>query len=156
MSTSFKDNEGRVWHLEIDPWAMKRVRGRTGVNLGTLLNDNLKPFRELVADPITFVDVLWVLCEEQAQKAGVTDEQFGRALRGDPLEEAGSAFEEAYLLFCPSRTRRVMTPLLAKARAAVEAGTERMVKVIEELDMTGITTPSPLSAPESSELTPPG
>lgn len=157
----FRDSENRVWHLSLTAWHLKTVRERTGVDLGKLLNDGLKPFHALVSDPITFVDVLWILCEEQAKAANVTDEDFGRSLAGDPVEEAGRAFEAAYLLFCPSRTRKILTPLLEKARAAVEAGTVKMVKAIEELDLTvlttpEITTPSASNAPGSAELTPPG
>lgn len=156
MSTSFKDTEGRDWHLSVTTWHLKAVRDRTGVHLGKLLDDGLRPFRELVGDPIAFVDVLYVLCQEQADKRGVTDQEFGRALGGDVLEAAGLAFEEAYLLFCPSRTRQILTPLLTKARAAVETRHLEMVKKIAEIDLDSITTPSALSVPASAELTPPG
>lgn len=156
MSTSFADEKGRTWNLSITPWEMKAVRARTGVDLGKLLNDDLKPFRELVSNPATFVDVLFVLCEEQARAAGVSDEDFGRAMYGDAVDRAGLAFEEAFLLFCPSRTRKILGKLLTAARAAAERAGAEFEARVEAADLDAIFTATASNSPESSASIPPG
>lgn len=152
--TSFRDNAGREWLLEINSYFAKLVKARTGVNIGRFLDDGLKPLVEFLSDPITFVDVLFVLVSEQAEKRGVTDEQFGRALGGDAAEAAVKAFTEAFELFCQPRQRKMIRALAAKGEMVAEAQTELALKALADLDP--ISLRSVTNSAASSESIPPG
>lgn len=154
--SAFKDAAGREWRLGIDVWCLRQVKARTGVDIGRLFEDEFKPYRELVRDIGLFVDVLWVLVEDQAVRLGVTDEHFGRALGGDAVEEAAAAFEEAVADFYPSRPRQVLKALAVKTRAAADAASARALTLIAEMDPGATSSPSVTTSPGSSALTPPG
>lgn len=79
---SFTDTAGRTWPVAITVADLKRVRQLAGIELGKL---TLQGLAELVADPATFADVIYVLVKDQADRLGVSDEQFGRSLSGDGL-----------------------------------------------------------------------
>lgn len=110
---TFVDNQGREWAVSLDVAAMKRVRAAVGVDLYRALEGGLKGIAELLADGITFGDVLYVLCREQARDRGVTDEQFGAAIAGDAVEAAANAFVQAAVDFCPSQRRTALRAALA-------------------------------------------
>lgn len=150
---SFKDTAGREWTVAIDPWGIKQVRAKTGVHLGKLLEDKLAKYAELVSDPELLVDVIFVLCSEQAEKRNVTDEQFGRALGGDALEEATAAFVQAFSDFCPSRLRTILKAIHAKAATVQTAATAKALEAINQLDVFSI---SATALPASSESIPQG
>lgn len=155
---TFKDAAGREWALSIDAWLVKQVRIRTGVELGKLLDDNMRPLMELVSNCEKLVDVLWVLCEEQAAKLAVDESQFARGLSGDGLERAVLAFEEAFALFCPSRQREVLRALAAKVQQVEAANVAKALAAIEAIDPNALTTSTTSASkpPASSELTPDG
>lgn len=72
--------------------------------------------------------MLWVLCEPDARKASISDEQFGAALAGDAIERAATAFMEELVDYFPPAKRQVLADALAKltelqasmAKAAIE------------------------------------
>jgi len=107
---SFTDNAGRTWTVRIDVGAVKAVRDALDVDLMDVVEGKL--LEQLATDPVLLVDVLYVLCREQAEAQSVTDADFGRAIAGDVIDTAVDAFLEALVGFFPSRRRQ----LLAKAR----------------------------------------
>jgi len=107
---SFKDNAGRNWAVRIDVGAVKQVRDTLDVDLMDTVEGKL--LEQLATDPVLLVDVLYVLCREQADAQSVSDVDFGRAIAGDVIDSAVDAFLEALVGFFPSRRRQ----LLAKAR----------------------------------------
>lgn len=130
---AFRDSTGREWVLRIDVSQAKRVKARTSVDLVKLIDDNMALLSALLADPIQFVDVLWVLCEREAKDRAITDEMFGAALGGDSLGAATDAFVEALVDFFPDPSRRErMRRLLAKGK---EIATEIVAEKDRELEM---------------------
>jgi hypothetical protein len=114
---TFRDNAGRVWSVEINYASIKACRGLLGVDLLGLLDDDFAGLARLTADLIGLIDVLFVLCRDEAARLGVTDEDFGRALRGDALEHAADAFLADLADFFPNpRVRAGLRGVLAKGR----------------------------------------
>jgi hypothetical protein len=133
---TFTDSAGRTWLVEVNAWQLKRVRQALGVELGKMSIDQLA---KLVTDPEPFVDVLFVLLKDQAEKLPLTDEEFGRGLGGDGLESAVVAFWRAWADFCPSQTRPLMLRLAKEAEAmTAEAVAGGMAKLdaLSRLDHT--------------------
>lgn len=153
---TFKDNSDRVWTLSINVNAVKRCRALVSVDLYGLITDGFKGLGELLGDPPKFVDVLYVLCMDEANKRDVSDDVFGQSMGGDTLELAADAFTDELINFSPPRLR----PGLKKVVAASKALTERMTAILEEridqLDLASIAdrlTGSSGNSPASSEST---
>ena len=94
---AFKDMNGKEWFVSINVSAVKVVLERTGYNLMRVLGTDA--VTKLSQDLISVVDILYILCQEQAEKAGITDEDFGKALGGFSLGHAVNAFLEALVNF---------------------------------------------------------
>ena len=115
---TFRDNASRTWNLALNVYAVKKVRDLMGVDLLDLDSGDKpedKLLSRLIADPILLVDLLYVVCKDQADKEGVTDEQFGQAMSGDVIDAASKAFLEELADFTPSPRDR------ARAKKVIEA-----------------------------------
>lgn len=105
---SFIDNKSRKWTIEIDVNVIRAVRKETQVNLYNALADGFKGIHELLADPVMLCDVLWIICKDQAEKMSptVTDEMFGKSLRGDAIVNAVDALVGGLIDFFPQEKAR--------------------------------------------------
>ena len=111
----FKTATGQSFRIKITIPRIKAIRDEFGIDIGVL-----EEFMMLPGDLTRLVDVLYLLCEKQCNKLGMTDEEFGESLCGDSLEYAWDALERAYLAFCPSRRRKIVKQALAQIHKAVE------------------------------------
>jgi len=162
---TFKDNAGRTWSLTLNVWTVKKVRDLLGLDLLDLGGDAAtrdKPgllFR-LIADPVLLVDVLYVVCRDQADGASVTDEQFGRAMGGDAIDAATKAFLEELADFTPSprdraRARKVIETtwaMIDKAQDVLDAKAEKELPAAVESALSALGSSS-TSLPDSSAQT---
>lgn len=113
----FKDTESREWQVAINVASVKRVRQLMNVDIYKLIDRKLEPLEELLADPVAFVDVLYVLCKPQCDSLKVSDEDFGRGMGGDVLESAADVFvEELIDFFQNPKARNALRVALNKAR----------------------------------------
>ena len=160
---SFTDNKGRAWEIVVTVATVKRVRALCKVDLNSIveLDKNNKPSAELLerlsSDPVLLVDVLYAICKPQADKLGVTDEDFGEAMAGDVIEHATTALLEDVIDFFPEAKRMVMRKILSASRRFSRAARKKLEaelngefesRVVSELDrLTG----SSGTVPESAE-----
>ncbi len=155
---TFTDNAGRVWTLTLDVTAVKRVKGRLDVNLYELVDDGFKGLAKLLDDPSALVDILYVLCEEQAGKLGLDDLAFGQGMRGEAIWNAGKAFHAEYADFF--HDPRVKAGLLKAIEAADRLETVTMRRVKDDLaaidldDLVNRLTRPSGNSPASSASTP--
>ncbi|MEW6197753.1 MAG: hypothetical protein AB1601_03690 [Planctomycetota bacterium] len=156
---TFTDNAGRTWTIAINVDVLKRVRGLVDVNLLDILDGKL--IERLYRDPVLLCDVVYAVCKPEADAKSVSDEDFGRAMAGDAIEQATKALLEELVLFSPSprdraNLQRVLETtwrVMDKARDLVEA---RLATVdAEQIVAQALVTSGTLSgsAPESPELT---
>lgn len=110
----FRDSEGREWLVSLTVDTVRRVKGTLDVDLLDLQKDSL--LARLVDDPITLCDVLYVICRPEADERGITDEQFGRCLAGDVIDDATTALLEGLVDFFPRRRREVLQKALEKLK----------------------------------------
>lgn len=75
------------------PLQVKRVRASLDINLLDAVEGRL--IEQLVSDPILLCDVIFVLCQQEAEARGVTDEQFGQAMAGDAIDVMAKAMTTA-------------------------------------------------------------
>lgn len=145
---TFADSAGRVWEVTFTVSGIKRVRDMVNVNLAELHGNEFKNYVEVAGDPVKLAEVIFALAGKQ--HPGVTLDEFMDALTGDTLYAAVEAFEKAFISFCPSRQRELLTKLAAKT-ADLQA--EAIRTATAQVD--GVTfSPSATGSPASSGLTP--
>lgn len=126
---SFKDANGKTWTVQLDAPTIKAVRDELKIDL---VDSKGTTFSQLADDPITLVDVLWVICREQASAAGITDEQFGRALVGDPIEQATGALLDAICDFFPQAKRKLLAMMRERDKVIRDKGMELAIAKISD------------------------
>lgn len=159
---TFCDSKGREWVIAFTVPVMKRVKDRTEIHLGHLLNDECRLLKEVTGDVITFADVLFLMVQNQAEAASVTDTEFGESLAGDAFEAAVDAFMQALQDFSPSRTRPLIQALRNKGAellTALEPTISRAIQAVNAMTpeqmMDALTFSKNATAPlASSESTP--
>jgi hypothetical protein len=124
----FTDNAGRSWEPEVNVVTIGRVRDRLGINLLELLLPN-NTLAERLNDPCLLVDVLYLLCKDQADAQGVSDTDFGKSQNMDGIEDAWSAVLEGLVLFSPRGLRPAHQKVLEKARK-YQAAAESQIKTL--------------------------
>ncbi|MGA3067727.1 MAG: hypothetical protein ABSF29_12865 [Tepidisphaeraceae bacterium] len=98
----FKDSAGTEWSIVLNLGAIDRVFSETGFHLPWLFTSDQ---RAAQIETKLFA-VFWCLCEPQAQRAGISRDQFGERICDlDVAQAATEALKEALINFSPSRLR---------------------------------------------------
>ena len=125
---TFNDNAGRTWTVAINVECIKRVKTLLSVNLLDAIEGKL--IEQLVSDPVLLCDVIYAVCKPEADTKEVSDEEFGRAMAGDAIDNATTALLEELVDFFPSGKRQVLAKALAKLKTfqtkAVETASKRL------------------------------
>ncbi len=149
---SFNDRDGRSWNIEITVDAIKRVRTLVGVNLLEVIDGKL--IDQLAADPILLCDVIYAAVKPQADERQISDEDFGRAMAGDAIERATTAFFDELIDFFPGRRRHLLATAMKKVLhvqdLAITAAEQRLddpalERQLRELMSSGSSGSSPAS-----------
>lgn len=129
---SFADNAGRTWAVQVNVDTIKRVKGLLDVNLLDVVDGDL--VERLVSDPILVCDVVYVVCKPEADKQGVSDEDFGRSMAGDAIHSATDALLGEIVDFFPPLKRKVLSAALEKIRDLETVATDAALDRIETTD----------------------
>lgn len=130
---TFTDNANRTWTIAINVATIKAVKGILGVDLLSVVDGQL--LERLGNDPVMLGDMLYVLCKQQADAQGVSDEQFGAALAGDAIEAATNAFLQELVDFFPTAKRAILSKLLGKLRTLEGKALDAMSRKIDSQEM---------------------
>lgn len=128
----FKDSLGREWSYTLNVASMKKIRSATGIDL--MQADKTLPV--LGDDMVALSEVLWVLCKQQAQDRGISEEQFYEGLSGEALDSARDGFFEEWAdFFPPSQTAKktLLLSALELGRAYNEAYRKEMERHFQEI-----------------------
>lgn len=149
---TFRDTNGREWHLSITVRSLRLVREATGFELAKLLDDGLRRLNEVATDPELLCRVLFVLVGDQAAKHKIDADTFADGIAGDALAEAFDAFLQAFADFCPSQRRALLTTLAEKNKEQAATATAAALEALRG----GTASTSPSGSPASSASTPTG
>lgn len=108
---AFLDAEDNSWALQVHVSNIKRARDTLGYMLTDLVQPDSDLFKEIATkgNPIPLVDILWLLCEEQAKRRDISEDQFAQLLGDGTLERAMPALLEAIVNFSrPSGSKTIM------------------------------------------------
>ena len=133
---TFTDNAGRTYGISVNTTTIKAVRSAAfepadasgapqRVDLLDIVDGKL--IERLTSDPVLLVDVLHVLCREDAERQGVGPAEFGRAMAGDVIEHATTALLEELVSFSPNpRERAALRRVLDAVHRTREKARDRM------------------------------
>lgn len=127
--TKFTDAANRSWTPEINVVTIGRVRSELKINLLELLLPE-NTLAERLTDPCLLVDILYLLCQEQVEKAELSDSDFGKAMTPDGIEDGWAAVLEGIVLFSPRGLRPAHQKVLQKAKAYQTAAAERIKTLV--------------------------
>ncbi len=130
---TFTDNVGRTWTVTINVGTIKRVKATLGVDLLEAITDNLT--EKLKNDICLFVDVLYVICQKEAEAKNISDESFGEGLVGDVIESATNAFLDELIEFFPTEKKMILKQALMKVNKAEKKALEMGKKYLENVKL---------------------
>lgn len=155
----FRDAEGRTWDVRITTTTLRRVKSLLGVDLGKMATDG-SLYTVLADDTILLCDLLYAICRPEADARKIGDEDFGRGLAGDAIDDAATALMEGLVDFFPKGRRDLHRKALAKFRTleqkAIRNAEERIDsdELDKELDRRLESLNSATSSAASPESTP--
>lgn len=132
--TTFKDSEGREWSLRFSVATIKSTFEKTGVDLASLAGDQLKPLGELLESPLKFADVLWCICEKQAEKQGISSDEFFDSLSGESIVECVEPFVEAISDFSRAPQKQALMKLVSKLTQVHNALAGKASAELDQID----------------------
>lgn len=124
---SFTDEIGREWRVQLHPAKVREIQERFGILLTDLRSD---AFNQLSMDPILLVNTLYLICKQQADELGLSDDNFGE-LMVPVIDQAVVALEVAICELFPSGRRSLLKSLHEKQEAMQR---KAMETAIQELD----------------------
>ena len=125
---TFKDNKGRSWELDLNVYAIKRVKDLLKVDLLDLEDGRI--FKLLLSEPITLCDTVYVLIKPEADEKGISDDDFGISMAGDAIEHATTALLEELTDFFPNPARRAVMRKTLKKMKGLEG---LVVEIVEKM-----------------------
>lgn len=165
---SFKDSNNREWLVALDGPKIKRIRDKLGFDVA---NSDGTVYAALRSDAALLIDVLYLLCQRQAEERKLSDEDFGALIFGEGLKVAREALADAIVDFIPDAEDReylreaikahelerkaAMKPALAKIRdpKLMELIEEAAGAKMEEAIRRTLSS-SASSSPDSAESSP--
>jgi hypothetical protein len=133
---TFLDSTDRQWAITIHVTAIKRLRGLLNVDLYSLIDNKFEGLGKLLSDPVQLVDVIYVLCKDDADREGITDEEFGRAMRGDAIARATEAFLSEFTDFFPDpKVREGLRKVLETTHKVRDILLSRGLREVDEIDL---------------------
>jgi len=121
---TFTDGAGRTWSVAVNVDALQRVRDV--LKCDPLDVEQFVP--RIIDDPIFLCDVVYCICKPQAETANVSDVEFRRAMGGDSLLQAQTAFLEELADFFPSLAKRKAVRVVLQKYAELQ---EKVASLVE-------------------------
>jgi hypothetical protein len=131
----FTDNAGRPWSLAIHVDAAKRVRDLAKIDIMELIEAADQPqdgprrrplLERILRDPIVLCDLLYAAVKPEADKLGITDQDFGRAMGGGAIAAARQALVEELADFFPEEA-----PVIRRQAEKLQAAYRNLVRKLE-------------------------
>jgi len=128
---NFSDNNGRNWVVTLNVHAMKTIKQTLDIDL--LADEGPEILQRLSDDIELAVNVLYLAIKEQLDTASISDEQFGKSLGGDCLNEAVGALVQAMIDFFPNpQKREFLSKLWQKSTKHLERTNKEMLAMLED------------------------
>ena len=88
----FVDAKQRRWDVSVTVTTLVKAKSLLAIDMLTIIDKDSPLLTRLIEDPVLLCNLLYVTVKEQADAQKVSDEEFGRGLSGDTLNDATRAF----------------------------------------------------------------
>ncbi|GHT12318.1 hypothetical protein FACS1894170_06980 [Planctomycetales bacterium] len=131
---TFTDTKQTTWTVDVNVDVIRSVKQRLDVEML-----DIETFLKRVQDPVALCDILYLACEEQADKDGIDSREFGRRLGGAALRQAKDALFDAYINFIPDpaaaeKVRVVKDKYNAVGNRVLKTLEAKMPKILANID----------------------
>lgn len=130
---SFTDSKDRTWTVRITPYTIRQAKDFAGINLGTILQDNMAPLQALLQDPVDVCSVLYAICQDEANAKGVDLRDFMEGIVGEPVEQACAALMEGLHEFFPTIAKAQLTALIALTKKQEKQSKKQVRQFLNDL-----------------------
>lgn len=152
----FTDNAGREWFLSFDVFLLERIKERTGWDGDTCLDEDMKGLIALVSNSPLCARAVYLLCEDEADRRGVSPEQFGRSIGGPALYGMKQAFVEAFADFSPPHLAAAIRAMVQKGTQVAELAAQVAVQRVQAIDPASFVSATTSRASSGSTPAPAG
>lgn len=141
---SFEDKTGQSWNVELTVGIIEIVKDKLKIDLFDPVGDDSQLIAELA--PISskniklFIDMIWVVCEEQCIERDLTLAQFGGLLNAESLKDIYTAFYEEWELFFQSLGRKDLGEIIRKMNSLIQEGVSEVIAEVEKLTLKDLKT----------------
>lgn len=126
---TFVDNSGRTWTISVNVGSVKRMRDLAKVDL---MGETLAVcIGKLSDDPLVLTEALWSILLPQAEKLGISQEEFAEAIGGEVIANATDALMDEIVDFFPGPKRKIMRRILDRTRDAEKQMMDRMEQMVD-------------------------
>lgn len=136
----FLDDEGREWEVRLNHTLLREIRDATGLDLHNLTEQG-KALVKMADDQSLLVDTVYLTCERQCARRGISSERFGEGFaKGETFELAAYALRDALLDFTRPLDRDLAAKVLdlteGQRTQAVEMARGFVMKAMEAMPQT--------------------
>lgn len=127
------DLNGLEWKIQITVGTIKRVNSELNLDIYNIANEGF--LETIIEDYVRFIDMMFVICEDEAKERGISDIEFGKAFDGEHIDIAVDEFLTELVSFFPKSRRMSVEKALAKTQELAKVTGEKLVKKINEIDI---------------------
>jgi hypothetical protein len=132
MMRTFKNATGRIFEVVINVASLRRVKDSLGVDLWRAFEDEARILTDLLGDPITFTQAVYLLVGGAAGDEAAEGE-FCRGIDGDTLDRMQRAFTEELIDFFPPPRRPLLRRMFQKGEELSQSLQEQASRQIDRL-----------------------
>jgi len=127
----FTDSQGDGWSLAITIGTAKRAKEHLAVDLLQPLEGSPPLLTRLSTDLIFLCDLLFAICQPQAEQRQLTDVQFAERLAGEALQGAHEALMEGLVDFFRQLRRPDVVAAIDKQREVIRRAVELAEQTVQ-------------------------
>jgi hypothetical protein len=128
---TFTDRNNKSWSLNLTVGHLAPLKETYGLDLNKAVRSQ-EDFASLFdLAPQDLVGILYHVCEEAIEKAGLSPEDWAHLFDGETIERATTALAEAVLSFFPRQ--KIAQAMTGNLRKALEKMDRQAVKQIEKM-----------------------
>lgn len=126
---SFTDGEGATWQVRLTVGHLAALRADFGLDPNKMVRSDEEFAKLFDLDPEKLVGALYLICEAQIEKAGLSPAQWAGRFDAETVQAGTVAFGDAVLDFFPRR--KIAQSLQKNFHKALERLDEETVRKIE-------------------------
>ena len=136
----FTDANNRTWTFTVNVNAFMRVKALADYDLASLISfndtDNQK-LMELANDEVQLARIMYAVCKPSTDAAGVSEDDFYAAFKGEAISQAFEALLEDYADFFPNPKGQYIKNVVELTLRTLAIGERELQRQLDGMDLEG-------------------